>query len=61
MEFGHITAECETQNPSSAQGMQKSGMVYEETFYEPDFEGNWAQRHHYAIQLRMRSWDEIAS
>ena len=44
-----ITAECETQNTASARVMQKSGMVSEGTFYEPDFEGNWAQRHHYAI------------
>jgi len=50
-----ITAECETQNTASARVMQKSGMVHEGTFYEPDFEGNWAHRHHYAISKQDRA------
>lgn len=44
-----IIAECETENVASARVMQKSGMRYEGTFYEADFAGNWANRHHYAI------------
>lgn len=44
-----ITAECETQNIASARVMQKSGMEYEGTFYDPNFEGNWANRHRYRI------------
>jgi RimJ/RimL family protein N-acetyltransferase len=42
-------AECETPNTASARVMQKRGMHYEGTFYEPDLEGNWAKRHRYAI------------
>lgn len=44
-----ITAKCDTQNTASARVMQKCGMKYEGTFYEPDFEGIWSNRHHYAI------------
>jgi [ribosomal protein S5]-alanine N-acetyltransferase len=44
-----IIAECETENVASARVMQKSGMEYEGTFYDADFEGNWAQRHRYRI------------
>ena len=44
-----IIAECETPNITSARVMQKSGMEYEGTFYDADFEGNWAQRHRYRI------------
>lgn len=44
-----IFAECETQNTASARVMQKSGMIYDGTFYNDDFEGNWAMRHRYAI------------
>ncbi len=44
-----IFAECETQNTASARVMQKSGMLHEGTFYNDDFEGNWAMRHRYAI------------
>jgi RimJ/RimL family protein N-acetyltransferase len=44
-----IIAECETENVASARVMQKSGMAYEGTFYEADFEGNWANRHRYTI------------
>jgi ribosomal-protein-alanine N-acetyltransferase len=44
-----IIAECETQNIASARVMQKSGMEYEGTFYDTDFEGIWAQRHRYRI------------
>jgi [ribosomal protein S5]-alanine N-acetyltransferase len=44
-----ITAECETANIASARVMQKSGIAYEGTFSDADFEGNWAERHHYKI------------
>jgi len=44
-----IVANCETANLASARVMQKSGMTYERTCYDADFEGNWAQRHHYKI------------
>ena len=44
-----IFAECETPNTASAWVMQKSGMIYEGTFYNEDFEGNWAMRHRYAV------------
>ncbi len=44
-----IIAECETENVASARVMQKSGMGYVGTFYDADFEGNWASRQHYAI------------
>ncbi|HEY7850433.1 MAG TPA: GNAT family N-acetyltransferase [Ktedonobacterales bacterium] len=44
-----ISAECETENVASARVMQKSGMEYEGTFYEPDFEGDWADRHRYQV------------
>lgn len=44
-----IIAECEVQNTASARVMQKSGMIYEGTSYNADFEGNWAVRHCYAI------------
>ncbi|HKS69208.1 MAG TPA: GNAT family N-acetyltransferase [Ktedonobacterales bacterium] len=48
----HITAECETENIASARVMQKSGMAYVGTFYDADFEGNWANRHHYTISAQ---------
>jgi hypothetical protein len=32
--------------------MQKSGMEYQGTFYEPDFQGDWANRHRYQITAR---------
>lgn len=44
-----IIAECELPNTASARVMQKSGMKYEGTFYDADFEGNWADRLRYAI------------
>lgn len=44
-----ILAECEMQNTASARVMQKSGMSYEGTYYDDDFEGNWAMRHRYTI------------
>lgn len=44
-----ILAECETENIASARVMQKSGMKYDGTFYDADFEGNMAHRHHYSI------------
>jgi [ribosomal protein S5]-alanine N-acetyltransferase len=46
---GRIIAECETENIASARVMQKCGMEYEGTFYEADFEGNWAYRYRYKI------------
>lgn len=44
-----IVAECDTPNTASARVMQKSGMTYKGTFYDADFEGTWAERHHYQI------------
>jgi len=44
-----IIAECETQNTESARVIQKSGIHYEGTFYDTDFEGNWTRRHRYTI------------
>src|SRR5438874_5773813 len=44
-----IIAECETENLASARVMQKSGMEFEGTFYDADFEGNWANRYRYKI------------
>ncbi len=44
-----IVAECDTPNIASARVMQKSGMTYVKTAYDQDFEGTWAERHHYAI------------
>jgi ribosomal-protein-alanine N-acetyltransferase len=44
-----IIAECDTPNIASARVMQKSGMTDEGTFYDADFEDNWAERHHYKI------------
>ena len=44
-----IIAECETPNLASARVMQKCGMAYEGTFYDADFEGNWANRYRYSI------------
>jgi ribosomal-protein-alanine N-acetyltransferase len=44
-----IIAECETANGASARVMQKSGMNYVGTFYDADFQGSWANRHHYQI------------
>lgn len=46
-----IVAECETRNTASARVMQKCDMTCVGTFYDQDFEGNWAERHHYAINL----------
>jgi RimJ/RimL family protein N-acetyltransferase len=45
-----IVAECDSPNLASARVMQKSGMAYEGTFYDADFEGNWAERQHYQIR-----------
>jgi|SRR5579871_434687 RimJ/RimL family protein N-acetyltransferase len=47
-----IISECETENIASDHVMQKSGMQYEGTFYEPDFEGVWASRHRYRITAK---------
>jgi ribosomal-protein-alanine N-acetyltransferase len=44
-----IIAECQTPNLASARVMQKCGMAYEGTFYDADFEGNWANRSRYSI------------
>jgi RimJ/RimL family protein N-acetyltransferase len=44
-----IIAEREIENLASARVMQKSGMVYEETSDNADFDGNWRHRHRYAI------------
>jgi len=53
-----IFAECETQNTASERVMQKSGMKYEGTFYNEDFEGNRAMRHRYAISKH--DWEAIS-
>jgi RimJ/RimL family protein N-acetyltransferase len=45
-----LSATCETANPASAQVMQKADMRFVKTVYDADFEGNWAERHHYAIR-----------
>jgi RimJ/RimL family protein N-acetyltransferase len=42
-----IVAECDTPNVASAGVMRKAGMTYEGTFYDADFEGTRAERHHY--------------
>lgn len=44
-----VLANCELPNVGSARVMQKVGMVFEKTATEPDFEGNIAERHYYAI------------
>lgn len=53
-EFGargapRLRATCAVANPASARVMEKAGMRREKTVFDADFEGNWAQRHHYAI------------
>jgi RimJ/RimL family protein N-acetyltransferase len=53
-----IFAECETPNTASARVMQKSGMLHEGTFYNEDFEGNWAMRHRYAISKQ--GWEAVS-
>ncbi len=53
-----IFAECETPNTASERVMQKSGMIYEGTFYNADFEGNWAMRHRYAISKQ--DWEVVS-
>jgi len=53
-----IIAECEVQNTASARVMQKSGMIYEGTSYNADFEGNWAMRHCYAISKQ--DWEIVS-
>lgn len=45
-----VSATCETANPASARVMEKAGMRRERTVYDADFLGNWAERHHYAIE-----------
>lgn len=45
----YISATCETSNPASARVMQKAGMQFIKTVFDSDFEGNWAERHHYGI------------
>lgn len=45
----HIIAECDVANAASARVMQKSGMTHIGTFHDADFEGTWAERHHFKI------------
>jgi len=45
----YISATCETANPASARVMEKVGMQHIKTVRDADSEGNWAERHHYAI------------
>lgn len=44
-----LSATCETTNPASARVMEKAGMRHVQTIRDTDSEGNWAERHHYAI------------
>ena len=44
-----LTATCEVANVASARVMEKVGMHWECTVRDTDGEGNWAERHHYAI------------
>lgn len=44
-----ITATCDTANPASARVMEKAGMQRFQTVFDTDFEGNWAERHHYIL------------
>jgi [ribosomal protein S5]-alanine N-acetyltransferase len=46
-----VHAACETANPASARVMENAGMRREKTMRDSDFEGNAAERHHYAITL----------
>lgn len=53
-EFGtrgtpRLQATCDVANPASARVMEKAGMQREKTVFDADFEGNLAQRHHYAL------------
>lgn len=53
-EFAHrntprVSATCEVANAASYRVMEKAGMHREKTVYDADFEGNWAERHHYGI------------
>lgn len=53
-EFGarsapRLRATCNVANPASARVMEKVGMRREKTVFDADFEGKWAQRHHYAV------------
>lgn len=50
----YISATCETANPASARVMEKVGMQHIKTVWDTDFEGNWAERHHYAIRNPQR-------
>jgi len=45
-----IRSTCEVENVASARVMEKAGMRHERTVYDADFEGNWAHRHHHAIE-----------
>jgi RimJ/RimL family protein N-acetyltransferase len=47
-----ISATCETANIGSARVMEKVGMKWEGTFYDADFEGNWANRHRYTVSRK---------
>lgn len=44
-----LRATCEPDNPASARVMEKAGMRWIKTVYDSDFEGNWAERHHYGV------------
>jgi [ribosomal protein S5]-alanine N-acetyltransferase len=44
-----VSATCEIANMGSARVMEKAGMRREKTVYDADSEGNWANRHHYAL------------
>lgn len=44
-----LSATCEADNPASARVLEKAGMRRIKTVHDSDFEGNLAERHHYAI------------
>jgi RimJ/RimL family protein N-acetyltransferase len=53
-EFGirrapRLRATCNVANAASARVMEKVGMRREKTVFDANFEGNWAERHHYSI------------
>lgn len=49
----NIVADCDTPNTASARVMEKSGMTHVGTLSDADFEGTWAERHHYKISAAM--------
>ena len=56
----YISATCKTTNPASARVMEKAGMQLVKTVHDFDFEGKWAERHHYAISNPNQGQPEIS-